>query len=274
MVIEQQAAALLGLLRERRPVVHHLANFVTMNDVAAATRAVGALPVMALAQEEIREIVERAAAVAVNLGTPTRERLDAAKLAVQVAREKEIPIIIDPVGAGASRLRTDAAQRVIRLAGNAVVRANPAEAAALAGLPAQIRGVEASGQYDTLAVAVALARSCGIAAVTGPRDIITNGMHVLAVDNGHPWLAALPGAGCMATAVVGAFCAVADATDLIAAVTAGLACFGLAAERAAGRAGGPGTLKPLLMDALFALSPAELQAGARCTELEPIHAAP
>ncbi len=272
MAYEREAAELLALIRQRRPVVHHLANFVTIADVAAATRAVGSLPIMAMAPEEIQEIVARADVLVVNLGTPTVGRLETITLAVREARERGLPIVIDPVGVGASRLRTEGAKKTLHAAGRAVVRANAAEAAALAGQPGNLRGVEAVGTADVAIVAAAVARLAGVAAITGPRDVITDGTQSLAVDNGHPWLRAVPGAGCMATALVGAFCAVAGPVGLVTAAASALACFGLAAERAAERAGGPGTLKSLLLDALFALEPDDLRAGMRCTELATTHA--
>ncbi len=274
--VEELAAALLALIRERRPVIHHLANFVSMRDVALTTRALGALPVMAMAPEEVEEVVGKADALVVNLGTPTADRLEAIHRAVRAARAKGLPIIIDPVGAGGSQLRTSSAKKVLEAAGRAVIRANPAEAAALVGLPGHLRGVEAVGRnYNTAAIAAAVAAQfAGVAAVTGPRDIITDGARTVGIENGHPWLAAVTGAGCMATAVIGAFCAVADPSDLVNASASALGCFGLAAERAAPRAGGPGTLVPLLMDALFALDPIDLRAGIRWTDLVTAHAPP
>jgi len=261
----QAAARLLQEIRERRPVVHHLANFVTINDVAAATRAVGARPIMALSPAEVEEVTARAAALVISLGTPTADRLQAIDLAVAVARRRGIPIVLDPVGAGASTLRTEAARRVIRAAARLVIRANAAEAAALVGDAAELRGVDAAQAPDAATLAPRVAAAGGVAVITGARDIVTDGVRTLAVDNGHAWLAALPGAGCMATAVVGAFVAVAGAADVVTAAAGGIACVGVAAERAARRARGPGTLKPALLDALFTMTADELAAGMRCT---------
>ncbi|MDR7427069.1 MAG: hydroxyethylthiazole kinase [Armatimonadota bacterium] len=268
----EAGARLLAELWRRRPLVHHLANFVTMGDVAAVTRAVGASPIMAIAPDEVSEIVDRADALVVNLGTPTAERLAAIERAVDAACRRAIPVIIDPVGAGVSALRTQAARRVVAAAARPLVRANPAEAAALAGRKATLRGVETEDRpelEEVVGIAASLAARGAIVAVTGARDVITDGSRVLVVDNGHPWLAAVVGAGCMATAVAGCFAAAAGQGELVTAAAAGLACFGLAAERAAARSYGPGTMKPHLVDALFAMTPEELQAGIRWTELPP-----
>lgn len=263
----QVAARLLDDIRERRPIVHHLANFVTINDVAAATRAVGAMPIMAMSPAEVEEVVGRADALVISLGTPTAERLQAIDLAVAAARRRAIPIVIDPVGAGASKLRTTAALKVIHAAASPIIRANPAEAAALVDEIAQLRGVESASAPDANALAPRLIKDGGVAVITGPRDIVTNGARTLAIDNGHGWLAAMPGAGCMATAVVGAFVAVAGVADFVSAAAAGIACFGLAGERAAQHARGPGTLKPALIDSLFTMTAKELAAGMRCTRV-------
>jgi hydroxyethylthiazole kinase len=268
--VEEAAAGLLLELRRRRPVVHHLPNFVTMGDVAAVTRALGASPIMAMAPDEIPEVVGRADALVVNLGTPTAERLAAIERAVDAARPREIPVIVDPVGAGASAVRTEAARRVVAAAARPLIRANPAEAAALTGRKVALRGVEAAycpELDEAVEIAASLAASGATAAVTGPRDVVTDGKRVLVLENGHPWLAAVVGAGCMASAAVGCFAAVNDQADLVTAAAAGLACFGLAAERAATRSSGPGTMKPHLVDALFAMTPEELAAGIRWTEL-------
>lgn len=272
MALEEAAATLLEAIHDRRPVVHHVANFVTMNDVALVTRAVGAEPIMAMSPREVEEIVRAADALVVSLGTPTAERLRAIERAVSAAHRRAIPIVIDPLGAGASTLRTAAARKTIRAAGQPVIRANPAEAAALVGEAAELRGVESAGTYDVQAIALKLVAHGGVAAITGVRDLITDGRQTLAVDNGHPWLAVLPGAGCMATAVVGTFVAVVERGGDAVAAAVGLACFGLAAETAAQHASGPGTLKPALIDALYGLTPAALRAGIRCTDLSIQHA--
>ncbi len=269
------ASELLSRIREQRPLIHLLANFVTMRDVAMITRVLGALPIMAMAPEEVEEIATRADGLVVNLGTPTRQRLEAISLAVRVARDRGLPIVFDPVGVGASQFRTESAVRIVQTAGRLIVRANPAEAAALVGKPAALKGVESVGpEGDAVGVAIALARRMGIGAVTGARDIVTDGTRTIAVDNGHPWLRAVVGAGCMATAAVGAFCAVADPGERVLAAVAGLACFGLAAERAAQQARGPGSLVPIMLDELFALTPADLRAGVRCTDVVTAHAPP
>jgi len=279
-----RAAVLLGAVREQRPLVHHLANFVTMQAVAGATRALGALPVMAMAGDDAEEVAAAADALVLNLGTPTPERLEVMFAAGRVATARGIPIVLDPVGAGATRYRTAAAGRLLDELRVTVVRANPGEAAALLGRSGFVRGVESvdatesgvesagpAGAGDAAAMAAALARGRGcIAAVSGACDHVADADRILVVENGHPWLAAVPGAGCMVNGVIGAFCAaahsMADGAGPLPAAAAALACFGVAAEIAAGHARGPGTLAPALLDALYNLTPEQLRQAARIRE--------
>jgi len=279
-----RAALLLAAVREQRPLVHHLSNFVTMQAVASATRAVGALPVMAMAGDDAEEVAAAADTLVLNLGTPTPERLEVMLAVGRVATVRGIPIVLDPVGAGATRYRTVAAGRLLDELLVTVVRANPGEAAALLGRSGFVRGVEsvgsagsavgsagAGGAGDAAALAAALSRERGlVAALTGACDYVAGAGRVLVVENGHPWLAAIPGAGCMVTGVIGAFCAAArsyaDGTGPLLAAASALACFGVAAEIAAAHARGPGTLTPALLDALYNLTAEQLRQAARVRE--------
>jgi hydroxyethylthiazole kinase len=253
----------MARVRAMRPLVHHLTNYVTMQFVASATRAIGALPVMAMSSADALAMVDHAHALVLNLGTPTDDRLDAMLAAGTRAAARRIPIVLDPVGAGATAVRTALAERLLREIQVDVVRANHGEAAALVGRPGHVRGVEArsDGHTDGQALTLALARQhrC-VAAVTGPVDYVAGEAGAVAVSNGHPWLQAVTGAGCVSTAMVGAFCAVFD--DRFIAAAAALACFGVAAEIAAKQSTGPGTLVPALLDALHVMTPDEASRAA------------
>jgi len=267
LTIAEVAARLLERVRAEGPVVHHITNPVTANDVANATLAVGAFPVMAYAREEVEEIVSRASALCLNLGTPTPSRLDAMLAAGLRAAQRGIPVVFDPVGVGASGLRAAGASRLLREVRVAAVRGNLAEMAHLAGQEGVLRGVQsagAAGAPEEVARQVAL-RHRVVAAVTGPRDWVSDGARLVRVDNGHPLLERVAGSGCMATAVVACFLAVAD--DFVAAAAAALAYFGYAAELAAQAASGPGTFRACLLDRLAQLGPEDLLAGVRAAEL-------
>jgi hydroxyethylthiazole kinase len=261
--LSQQIGQVLTRLREQKPLLHHITNFVVMNDTANATLAIGALPVMAYALEEVVAMVEAADALILNLGTPTRERLEAMLAAGRRANERDIPIVLDPVGVGATPFRVDAAQKLLAELEVAIVRGNAGEIGALTGMGGRIRGVEAVERVaNPVATATALAQVQGtVVALTGAQDIVVDGRRVVAVDNGHPLLRVITGAGCMATTVVTAFAAV--ESDGLLAAAAGLVCFGLAAELAAAGAKGPGSFKVALFDSLYNLTPEQVWAGAK-----------
>jgi hydroxyethylthiazole kinase len=258
------AGQTLRELRERKPLVHQITNYVVMNETANATLALGALPVMAHAPQEVEEMASAAAALVLNIGTLSEHWIEAMILAGKAAGG---PIVLDPVGAGATRYRTDTAKRLLDELDIAVVRGNAAEIATLAGREAEIRGVEAIGGNDDPAeLARAAANVLGtVAAVTGPTDHVSDGERVIGVSNGHALMATVSGTGCMATAVTGAFLAAKPNAPLEAAAEA-LVAFGVAGEDAARDAKGPGTFHAALYDALYNLDPATLNDRARVAE--------
>ena len=254
----------LQRLREERPLVHQITNYVVMNETANATLALGALPVMAHAPEEVEEMVGLAGALVLNIGTLSTHWVDAMLAAGRAANARGVPVVLDPVGAGATSYRTDSAKRILAEVDVAVLRGNAGEVATLAGVKAEVRGVESIGSGAPAAeVARAAAGGLGVvASVTGPIDYVSDGERVVAVENGHPLLASITGTGCMSSAVTGAFLAVNRERPLEGAAEA-LAAFGVAGENAAPGAKGPGSFHVNLYDALAALDPATLERRAR-----------
>src|SRR5213082_2081762 len=232
-----QTGADLRAIRERKPLVHQITNYVVMNETANATLALGALPVMAHAPQEVEEMASAAGALVLNIGTLSEPWIHGMLLAGAAANRARVPVVLDPVGAGATRYRTETARRLLDELEIAVVRGNAAEVATLAGREAEIRGVEAIGAADTgadLARAAARALGC-VAAVTGPVDHVSDGERVLAVATGDAMLGSVTGTGCMSTAITGCFLAVRADAPLEAAAAA-LAAFGVAGEDAASEA--------------------------------------
>ena len=262
--VQLRTGADLRALRERRPLVHNITNYVVMNETANATLALGALPVMAHAREEVEEMVALASALVINIGTLSRPWIEAMLLAGRAASERRIPVVLDPVGAGATRLRTETARRILAEVDVTVLRGNAGEVATLVGVEAEVRGVESIGAAsDPSALAREAARSLGcVASVSGPVDHVSDGERVLAVANGHELLGAVTGTGCMATALTGCFLAARPDAPLAAAAEA-LVAFGLAGEAAARDAKGPGTFHAGLYDALAALDPETIDGRAR-----------
>src|SRR5262249_18842035 len=196
--IDTPGAALRDL-RERRPLVHQITNYVVMNETANATLALGALPVMAHAPEEVEELAAIAGALVLNIGTLSRHWIDAMLLAGKAANAANVPVVLDPVGVGATSLRTETAKRILGEVDVAILRGNPAEVAALIGIDAEIRGVEAIGvETGNATIARTAAQQLGVAAaVTGPIDHVSDGSQTMAVANGDPLLATITGSGCM-----------------------------------------------------------------------------
>jgi len=256
---------LLRRLRGRKPLVHQITNYVVMNETANATLALGALPVMAHAREEVEEMVALAGALVLNIGTLSPQWVEAMTAAGRAANELGVPVVLDPVGAGATRYRTETARRILGEVDVSVLRGNAGEVATLVGIDAEVRGVESIAAGDDPAeLARTAAGQLGlVAAVTGPVDHVSDGARVAAIANGHPLLAAVTGTGCMSSALTGCFLAVAEST--FDAAVAALVAFGVAGEDAAVGAKGPGSFHVGLYDALAALDPDTLDTRANVT---------
>jgi hydroxyethylthiazole kinase len=255
--------ATLAALRARKPLVHNLTNYVVMNETANAILALGALPVMAHAREELEEMVGLAGALVLNIGTLDAAWVRAMLAAGRAANARGVPVVLDPVGAGATGYRTKTAKRLLDEVEVAVLRGNAGEIATLVGVEAEVRGVESiGGGGDPSELAREAARRLGVvASVTGAVDHVSDGERVAAVSNGHPLLAAVSGTGCMSTAITGCFLAARE--DPFEAAAEALVAFGVAGEDAAREAKGPGTFHAGLYDALAALAPETLAARAQ-----------
>jgi hydroxyethylthiazole kinase len=254
----------LRRLRDTKPLVHQITNYVVMNETANATLALGALPVMAHAKEEVGEMAQLAGALVLNIGTLSPHWVEAMILAGQIANQRGTPVVLDPVGAGATTYRTSTAKQILDEVRVAVLRGNAGEIATLVGVEAEVRGVESidsGGDHAALARHAASAFGL-VASVTGPVDHVSDGDRVIAIENGHPLLASITGTGCMSTALTGCFLAVNPDEPLDAAAEA-LVAFGVAGEDAARGAKGPGSFHVALYDALAALDPDTLDARAR-----------
>lgn len=266
--VTRAAAVVVDRLRAMRPMVHHITNEVVMNDTANITLHVGAAPVMAMALEEVEEMVAHAGALVLNIGTLVPERVAAMLAAGRAANARGIPVVLDPVGVGATTYRTTTARRLLDALAIAVIRGNAGEVAVLAGAGGEVRGVDSvSGGGDPAGAAAALAAGTGaVVAMTGAEDVITDGTRVWRVANGHPLMGAITGTGCMSTALVA--CCAAVEPDRVLAASAALMGFGIAGERAAAAARGPGSFKVALFDAVAGITGADVVAHGRLSESE------
>ncbi|MBO0703215.1 MAG: hydroxyethylthiazole kinase, partial [Candidatus Dormibacteraeota bacterium] len=233
MTTDFQALAREALTRlpAEGPLLHHLTNYVTAQDQANVALAYGASPVMAPAPEEVPELAAVTGALVLNIGTLDPDQVEAMRIAGRVAAENGRPIVLDPVGAGATGLRTRAAEQLLDELPISVLRGNRGEVGALVG-SGRMRGVDAVGEEDPLEVARRAAEKFGVAvAVTGAVDAVVGAGRTYRVHGGHPLMASVTGTGCMATTAIGAFLALGGDVGLQAALA--LATYGLAAERAA-----------------------------------------
>jgi len=264
----EMVAEALEAVRARRPLVHNITNYVVMNFTANALLAAGASPVMAHAPEEVEEMAGLAGALVLNIGTLSAPWIAAMFAAGRAARARGVPVVLDPVGAGATRLRTDTARRMVEELRPSVLRGNASEILAVAGAAARARGVDSlHGVEEARDAAAALARGTGlVVAVTGAEDYVTDGRREVRVANGDPRMGRVTGTGCAATALTGAFLAV--ERDALRARRGALVFFGLAGERAAIGAPAPGTYAVRLLDALEEVGPAEVVRGARVAASE------
>jgi hydroxyethylthiazole kinase len=261
-----KAARNLAAVREQNPLIHNITNLVAINYTANALLAMGASPVMAHEQSEVEEMVALAGALVLNIGTLSEDWLVAMIKAGKKASEKNIPIILDPVGSGSTRLRTNAARKIIAETRIRVIRGNASEIRALKNKDSKTRGVESVHSVEEAAqTAKILAEEFKTTlAITGAVDLVTDGNRVIRVANGHPLMRYVTGAGCTATVAIAAFLAV-DANPLSAAVTA-LAFFGLAGEVAAETSAAPGSFMIRMLDALYLITPEELRERCRIQE--------
>jgi len=252
----------LALIRQHKPLVHNITNRVVMNFTANALLAAGASPVMAHAHEEVEEMVSLAGALVLNIGTLTPHWVQSMELAGRRANQLKVPVILDPVGAGATRLRTQSALRLLEQVKISVVRGNASEVLALAKSGGGTKGVDSiHGVDEAVEAAGMLARELGtVIAITGARDLVTDGKGLWRVANGHALMGSITGMGCAATAIMGAFLAV--QADPVAAAVGGLCYLGLAGQKAAQASRGPGSFQVAFLDELMAIEPAQLSAEA------------
>ncbi|QTD43530.1 hydroxyethylthiazole kinase [Sporosarcina sp. Te-1] len=242
-------------LREENPLIHCMTNIVVANFQANGLLALGASPIMADAFEEAADIAALSSCTLLNIGTLDASKMEAMIEAGKSANKHGKPVILDPVGAGATPFRKRAVERLLQHVDVMLIRGNAGEIAALANAEWTAKGVDAGeGTADIASVAKELARQhrC-LVAVTGETDVVTDGKTTIRITGGHPLMTRVTGAGCLLSAVCGAFLAI-DPDHAKHGVAAALAFYKKAGEWAAARAEGPGDFPLHLLNALSALN--------------------
>lgn len=242
-------------VRERSPLVHSITNLVVINFNANVLLAAGASPVMAHAHEEVTDMVGIAQALVLNIGTLDPYWIESMRLALVAAAKRGIPVVLDPVGAGATPYRNQSIELLLATAQPTVIRGNGSEIMSVAGSAVQTRGVDSSaGANDALGGARALVqRTGGVVCVSGETDhILDNKQRLARLSNGHVWMTKITGVGCSATALIGAFCAVQpDAWRATVSAMAYLGVVGeVAAEKTIAKGQGVGSMQAGLLDEL------------------------
>lgn len=274
----EKIAQALENVRNTTPLVHCITNYVTVNDCANALLACGGSPIMSDEPLDVVDITTICGGLVLNIGTLNASTIEGMRIAGARATELGHPIILDPVGAGASKLRTKTASDLLDTLNVTAVRGNMSEIKALSGASAKTRGVDVDPSdsvtdenlNESAEYAMKLAGKIdGVVAITGAIDIIANNSNAFAVRNGSPLMGRITGAGCMLTCVCGAF-AVANPDHTLKAMTTAVAFHGLAgqvAEARMAKGDGTGTFRTYLIDALSNITPAELQTGANIEEI-------
>ncbi len=251
-------SAAIAAVRDKSPLVHNITNYVVMNNSANALLAVGASPVMAHWVSEMEEMTAIAGALVINIGTLDDKWIDGMLAAGKAANRRGIPIVLDPVGAGATSMRTAAALKIIEECHLAIIRGNASEIMALVDASVKSKGVDSNASSaDAVDSAKRLASDTGaVVVISGATDYITNGTDVYTVEGGDPIMTSVTGMGCTSTAITGAFAAVVK--DSMVAATAAMAVMSLAGERAAGYSKGNGSMQVNFLDELYNLTPDKL----------------
>lgn len=263
----------LEAVRAKKPLVHHITNYVTVNDCANITLAVGASPIMADDIGEAEAIASISSALVLNIGTLNERTVESMLAAGKAANGKGIPVVFDPVGAGASDLRNRTTERILNEVRIGVLRGNSSELRFIAGLGASGRGVDASdsdqagGAEAGRSIAEAVAKKLGcVAAITGATDILSDGRRTLLLENGTRLLSGVTGTGCMCTSLIASFCGAVE--DPLLAAAGGILTMSIAGEIAEERAGkaGSGSFHLAILDAVSRMDAATLKGRAKLHE--------
>jgi hydroxyethylthiazole kinase len=253
-ITAEQIFKSIETIRRQAPVIHNITNYVVMNNSANALLAIGASPVMAHAQEEVEEMVNIAQALVINTGTLSEHWIFSMFKALHQAHKKGIPVILDPVGAGATTYRTKTARELIAKDQPTIIRGNASEIMALYDDQTKTKGVDSAATADkaiTIARKLAQTHKC-VVCISGATDYVVDEEKILGIKNGHPLMTKVTGLGCTASALCGAFAAVEKIP--FAAVAEAMVVTGIAGEMAAELSAGPGSLQTNILDIFYRIT--------------------
>ncbi|MCG1666766.1 MAG: hydroxyethylthiazole kinase [Thermoplasmata archaeon] len=239
----------LQKIREKRPLIHHITNYVVMNDSANITISLGASPIMAHEPMELEDLISIADALYINIGTLDKKWIESMELAGKIAEKYNVPLLLDPVGAGASKLRTEVATKLLLSFPVKILKGNGGEINSLAGSFGGTKGVESTvnGNMETADIVSEKFNTTVI--ITGKIDYVSDGKRKAMVENGTPFLTKITGSGCMLGSIISSYMAV-NSDPFISSIE-GLLTYEIAAEFAEKKSDGPGTFKTKLMDEIY-----------------------
>lgn len=250
---------------ESKPLVHHITNYVTVNDCANICICSGGSPVMTDEAKDIPQMVGFASSVVLNIGTLNERTVDSMILAGKCANEKNIPVILDPVGAGATEYRTSVTEIILNEVKVSVIKGNGGEISVLSGMGGEVKGVDSVSGPDGSSPAEILAGITGaVVAASGPVDYVSDGKKTYVLSNGCDYMSAVSGTGCMLSSVVGTY--VGACGPDVGSVATALAIFSVAGEIAGEKAFGPGSFKTKLFDSLYSLKAKTVSEKIKLTE--------
>lgn len=258
MITAQSVSKNLQHLRKQTPLVHNITNYVVMNNTANALLSIGASPVMAHAPEEMEAMAGIASSLVINIGTLSREWIEGMLIAGKTARQRKIPIILDPVGAGATGFRTQTCHAIIKECKPTVIRGNASEIMALISSDIQTKGVDSTeSSENAIELANTLSKETGaIVSISGPVDFITDGEKILTIKNDIPIMPKVTGMGCTASVLTAAMAAVCH--DSLEAAASAMAIMAVAGEMTMPLAKGPGTFQTHFLDSLHNITDKEI----------------
>lgn len=271
MEICKEISKLLIELRSKKPLVHHITNYVTVNDCANVTLAIGASPVMADDADEVSEMAEISSALVINIGTLNKRSIKSMILAGKKANEKGIPVILDPVGVGATKLRIETSEKLLKEVKFSVIKGNMSEIKILSGLGGKIKGVDSEENTDggeSICKNLALKLE-SVIAITGEKDIVSDGKRTCLIENGHKMLSCVTGTGCMTASLIGSFSGITK--DYYMAAIGGICVMGIAGGKAfcsLKEGEGTGTFRVRLIDSIYNLKEKDIIEGGRLNEIQ------
>ena len=243
----------MDAVRAKSPLVHIITNYVTVNDCANIAICAGGSPIMTDEMKDVVDISRIASAVVLNMGTLNVRTVESMLLAGKIANENGVPVIFDPVGAGASRYRNEVADRILSKVKIAVIKGNGGEIGFLSGVGGEVKGVDSvSSSNEEEAVRKLAQKYDCVVAMSGKTDYVSDGKKTVKLNNGHDYMGCVSGTGCMLSAVVGCYVGANGAS--VESVSSAITAFSVAGEIAGPKAGGPGTFKQLMIDALYNLT--------------------